>query len=51
MFFKQLCGSFPKAAPFVEQLIILFNKTILNPGATLKDQAILDIKRCYLNTN
>ena len=45
-----LCGSFRRAAPFVEQFIILFNKIILNRGQ-LKDRVILDIKQCYLNIN
>ena len=29
-----VCGSFRRAAPFVEYFIILFGKTILNQGAT-----------------
>ena len=35
------------AAPFVEQFIILSDKTILNCGE--KDKTILDIKQCYVN--
>ena len=32
--------------------MILFNKTLLNRGGNLlKDQAILDIKQCYLDIN
>ena len=44
----------PCAALFAEQFIILSNKTI-EPGGgggnLFKDQAILDIKQCYLNIN
>ena len=31
-----LCGSFRRTAPFVEQFIILFNKTLLNRGQLIK---------------
>ena len=39
------------AASFVEHFMVSSNKIIEPGGNVTKDQALLDIKQCYLNIN